>query len=97
MVFAIQRIGQHPHIMSVMLGVITVMTFLYLLGSVTLLLMICCICVASLRSQAQRKKKYGFHQLGHSVDIFNDSPSDSDEASDIKFLRQSTRPKMKSK
>lgn len=66
-------------------------------GSVTLLLMVCCICAASLRSQTQRKKKYGFQQLGHSVDIFNDSPTDSDEELDVKFLKQSTRPKIKSK
>lgn len=73
------------------------MMFFSQAGSVMLLLMICCICVASLRSQTQRKKKYSFHQLGHSVDIFNDSPSDSDEELDFKFLKQSTRPKMKSK
>lgn len=68
-----------------------------LAGSVTLLLMICCLCTASLRSQANRKKKYGFHQLGSYVDIFNDSPSASDEEPDTKFLRESTRPKLKSK
>ncbi|KAK8398384.1 hypothetical protein O3P69_003938 [Scylla paramamosain] len=71
--------------------------FVLFAGSVTLLLMVCCLFTASLRSQANRKKKYGFQQLGHSVDIFNDSPSASDEESEVKFLRESTRPKMKKK
>lgn len=31
------------------------------------------------------------------MDIFNDSPSASDEESEVKFLRESTRPKMKKK
>ncbi|XP_069936705.1 carboxypeptidase D isoform X3 [Cherax quadricarinatus] len=54
------------------------MVFIILAGSIMLLLMICCLCIATVRSQQQRRKVYGFHQLNHSVDIFNDSSSASE-------------------
>ncbi|XP_071532744.1 carboxypeptidase D-like [Panulirus ornatus] len=73
------------------------MVFIILAGSVTLLLMVCCLCIASIRSQAQRKKTYGFHQLSHSVDIFNDSSSASEDETEAKLLRENTKSKMKKK
>ncbi|XP_064099960.1 carboxypeptidase D-like isoform X1 [Macrobrachium nipponense] len=56
------------------------MAFIILAGSLTLLCMICCLCVATVRSHTQRRKKYGFQQLAQSVDIFNDSSTSEDES-----------------
>ncbi|KAG7157912.1 Carboxypeptidase D-like [Homarus americanus] len=65
--------------------------------SVILLLMICCLCIATVRSQNQRRKTYGFHQLNHSVDIFNDTSSASEDETAINFLNGGTKNKIKKK
>ncbi|XP_042241968.1 carboxypeptidase D-like isoform X3 [Homarus americanus] len=73
------------------------MVFIILAGSVILLLMICCLCIATVRSQNQRRKTYGFHQLNHSVDIFNDTSSASEDETAINFLNGGTKNKIKKK
>lgn len=50
------------------------------------MVMVCCLVVVTLRSQSKRRKAYGFQQLtNHSINIFQDDTSASDEE-DIKFL-----------
>ncbi|XP_037777657.1 carboxypeptidase D-like isoform X2 [Penaeus monodon] len=71
--------------------------FVIIAGSLTLLLMVCCLCVATLRSKHQRRKQYGFYQLGNAADIFNDSSSGSDDETQIRFLNGATKNKVKSK
>nr|XP_045606806.1 carboxypeptidase D-like isoform X3 [Procambarus clarkii] len=73
------------------------MVFIILAGSISLLLMICCLCIATVRSQQHRRKVYGFHQLSHSVDIFNDSPSASEDETSMNFINGSTKNKVKKK
>lgn len=73
------------------------MVFVIIAGSLTLLLMVCCLCVATLRSKHHRRKQYGFYQLGNAADIFNDSSSGSDDETQIRFLNGATKNKVKKK
>ncbi|KAK7026825.1 hypothetical protein SK128_005653, partial [Halocaridina rubra] len=66
------------------------MVFVLLTGSVTLLLLICCLCIATVRSSRNRKKSYGFHQLRQNIDIFNDSSTESDEEVKFQFLSENS-------
>ncbi|KAK3865556.1 hypothetical protein Pcinc_028850 [Petrolisthes cinctipes] len=62
------------------------MVFVLMAGTLSMMLMVCCLVVVTLRSQAKRRKVYGFQQLtNHSINIFQDDSSASDDE-DIKFL-----------
>ena len=48
-----------------------------------------------MRSSKERRKAYGFQQLGQSIDIFNDDSSDDEN--EVKFLNGHAQLKNKSK
>ncbi|CAL4060287.1 unnamed protein product, partial [Meganyctiphanes norvegica] len=71
------------------------MVFVILAGSSTLLLMVLLLCVVTMRSAKERRKAYGFTEIGQSIDIFNDDSTDDEK--DVKFLNGYGQPKSKSK